>query len=205
MNLWLKPAVAILLLTAPSLATAADYKIDPDHTHAQFTARHMMVTTVRGEFRNVSGTVQLDEKDVTKSKVEATIDATTVNTRVADRDTHLKSEDFLHVEKYPKITFKSKSIKAGGSGSLQVKGDLTIRGVTKEVVLNVEGLSADQKDPWGGIKRGATASTKINRKDFGLTWNKQLEAGGVLVSDEVAIVIDIQLDKVQPSGQATNK
>lgn len=205
MNLWLKPAIATVLLSVPSLAVAADYTLDPDHTNAQFSARHMMVTTVRGEFRNVSGTIHLDEKDVTKSKVEATIDATTVNTRVADRDTHLKSQDFLYVEKNPTITFKSKSVKSAGAGKLQVKGDLTIRGTTKEVVLDVEGPSPEYKDPWGTTKRGATATTKINRKDFGLTWNKSLEAGGVLVGDEVSIVIDIQMDKVETPPQATTK
>jgi polyisoprenoid-binding protein YceI len=205
MNSWLKSAIATSLLTVPSLAAAADYTLDPNHTSVQFSARHMMVTNVRGEFKNVSGTVSLDEKDVTKSKVEATIDATTVNTRVADRDKHLKSPDFLDVEKHPTITFKSKSVKSAGAGKLQVKGDLTIRGVTKEVVLDMEGPSPEFKDPWGSIKRGATASTKINRKDFGLTWNQKLEAGGVLVGDEVSIVIDIQMAKVQPPPQATTK
>jgi polyisoprenoid-binding protein YceI len=205
MNSWLKSAVATALLAVPSVAAAAEYTIDPAHSAAQFSVRHMMVSNVRGEFTKMSGKVNVDEKDVTKSTVEATIDATSINTRVADRDTHLKSAEFLDTEKHPNITFKSKSVKAAGKGKLKVTGDLTIRGVTKEAVLDVEGLSADAKDPWGSVKRGATATTKINRKDFGLTWNQKLETGGVLVGDEVAIILDIQLEKVQAPPQATTK
>lgn len=204
MNLWLKSVLATLLLTVPSLAFAAEYTLDSDHSRVQFQVRYMMVSSVRGDFGKMTGKVILDEKDVTKSSVDVTIDANSITTRVANRDEHLRSADFFDTAKHPNLTFKSKSVKQAGAGKLKVKGDLTIRGVTKEVTLDVEGPSAEAKDPDGTPRRGALATTKINRKDFGLLWNQKLETGGVLVGDEVSIIIDAQMTKVAPAPSAKN-
>jgi polyisoprenoid-binding protein YceI len=152
-----------------------------------------MVSNVRGEFSGVSGTVVFDAEDSTNSKVEAAIDATMIRTRDSERDQLLKSADFFDVEKFPKITFISKKVVPVGDGEWRVVGDLTIHGVTREVDLDVEGPTPEVKDPWGNIKIGATATTKVNRKDFGLGWNMALEAGGVLVGDEVAIQLELEL------------
>ena len=173
----------------------ATYKIDPAHSKAHFTVRHMMITNVRGAFSGVQGTVVYDPENLSASSVDVTIDTNTINTQEPDRDRHLKSADFLEVEKYPTITFKSKSITKDGSGELQVKGDLTIHGVTKELVMKVEGPTAEAKDPWGNIRIGASGTTKIKRSDFGLTYNAALEAGGVLVGDEVKIELEVSLIK----------
>lgn len=202
MKLSLKPLVATLVLAAPSLAFAAEYEFDLEHTRAQFSVKHMMVANVRGSFSKVTGTANLDEKDITRSTVEAVIDATTVNTNEPKRDEHLRSPDFLDVAKYPTITFKSTKVQKAGKDKLKVSGDLTIHGVTKPAVLEVEGFTSELKDPWGNIKRGGVASTKINRKDFGLVWNKMMEAGGVAVGEEVVITLDLELNKKQaPAAQ----
>jgi len=153
-----------------------------------------MIAKVHGGFEKVSGTLQYDPSDITKASIEASIDAASINTREAQRDGHLKSADFFDVEKYPTLNFKSKKVEKDGE-DLKVTGDLTIHGVTKEVVLEVEGPTAEMKDPYGNIKIGISATTKIKRKDFGLTWNAALEAGGVLVGDDVAISLDIQFAK----------
>jgi polyisoprenoid-binding protein YceI len=176
-------------------AHAAAWEIDSSHSSAQFSVRHLMVSNVRGEFGKVTGTVDFDAKDPSKAKVEATIDAGTINTREQKRDEHLKSPDFFDVAKYPTITFKSKKVVAAGAGKLKVTGDLTIHGVTKEVTLDVEGPAMETKDPWGNQRTGAQATTKINRKDFGLKWNKVLDGGGVAVGDEVTITIDVEMTK----------
>jgi polyisoprenoid-binding protein YceI len=202
MKLSLKSAVAALVLAAPSAAFAAEYVIDSAHSAATFSVKHLMVANVRGAFSNVTGTVNYDEKDVTKSTVEATIDVKTINTNEPKRDEHLRAPDFFDVEKYPTITFKSTKVEPAGEGMLKVTGNLTMRGVTKPVVLDVEGMTQEVKDPWGNSKRGATATTKLNRKDFGLTWNKALEAGGVAVGDDVKIAIDLELNKKQPAPAA---
>jgi len=181
------------LLALASLARASDWTIDPAHTSAQFAVRHMMVSTVRGDFGKVSGTVKLDEKDLTKSSVDATIDASSIDTRVEKRDQHLKSPDFLDVEKYPTITFKSTKVEPGAEGHYNVSGNLTLHGVTKPVTLDVEGSPKPVNDAMGKARLGGMASTKINRKDFGLVWNKALETGGVAVGDEVTITIDVEL------------
>ena len=183
-------AAALLLLTLP--ASAGTWNIDTSHSSVQFAVRHMMVSTVRGEFTKVTGTVELDESDLSKSRIEATIDATTVDTREPKRDAHLKSPDFFDVANNPTIAFKSKSVAKAGAG-FKVTGDLTLRGVTKEVVLDVDPLSDQIKDPGGNLRTGTTARTKINRKDFGVSWNRALDAGGVVVSDEVTITIDVEL------------
>jgi|SRR5271157_1304071 len=168
------------------------YQIDSAHSAAHFSVRHMMISNVRGDFTKVSGTLLLDPDKPANSSVEALIDAASINTREAQRDAHLKSADFFDVEKYPEMAFRSKSVAATGDGELQVKGDLTIHGVTREVTLSVEGPTPEAKDPWGNLRIGATATTRINRKDFGLVWNVALEAGGVLVGEEIKISIDLE-------------
>jgi polyisoprenoid-binding protein YceI len=198
----MKTATTVTLALAGFLvggtALAADWEIDPAHTTAQFSVKHMMITTVRGTFDKVAGNVTLDDKDPTKSNVELTIDASTINTHEPKRDAHLKSPDFFDVAKTPNITFKSTKIDKAGKGKFKVTGDLTMRGVTKPVVLNVEGPTPEVKNPMGKLVRGVVATGKINRKDWGLNWNKALEAGGVLVSDEVQLQVDAEL--VQKPG-----
>lgn len=186
---------AILCLAAPGLLHAAPWEFDPDHTAVHFKVRHLMISSVRGEFEKVSGKIVYDEADVTKSAADITIDAASVNTRSADRDKDLRSPNFLDVAKYPRITFRSKRVEKAGNGTLKMTGDLTIRGVTKEVVLTVDGPTPAIKDPMGNFRVGGQATTKIDRKDFGLLWNKALETGGVMVGDEVEITIDVEIYK----------
>jgi polyisoprenoid-binding protein YceI len=169
----------------------AIYQIDSAHSSAQFTVRHMMISNVRGEFTRLSGSIAYDPDDPANSSVDATIDAASINTRDPQRDAHLKSADFFDVERFPTLTFRGKEIEVR-DGEGKVKGDLTIHGVTREAVLHVEGPTPEAKDPWGNLRIGATAAAKINRKDFGLTWNAALEAGGVLVGEEVKITIDLE-------------
>ena len=188
-------AAAILCLAAPGTLHAAPWEFDPAHTGVHFKVRHLMISSVRGEFENVSGKIVYDEADVTKSSADITIDAVSVNTRVAKRDEDLRSPNFLDVAKYPTIVFKSKRVEKAGDGTLKMTGDLTIRGVTKEVVLTVDGPTPAIKDPWGNFRVGGQATTKVNRKDFGLVWNKTLETGGVMVGDEVEITIDVEIYK----------
>jgi polyisoprenoid-binding protein YceI len=180
-------AAAVLCLVAPGLLHAAPWEFDPDHTGVHFKVRHLMVSSVRGEFEKVTGKIVYDETDVTKSTADITIDTASISTRLAKRDEHLRSPDFLDVAKYPAITFKSKRVEKTGNGTLKMTGDLTIRGVTKEVVLAVEGPTPAIRDPWGFRRVGGQATAKINRKDFGLVWNAAMEAGGVVVGDEVEI------------------
>jgi polyisoprenoid-binding protein YceI len=177
------------------VSRAVTYVIDPSHSTAGFKVRHLMVSNVRGEFSGVAGTVVFDAKDSANSKVEAAIDASMVQTRDSERDQLLKSADFFDVKKFPKITFISKKVAPVGEGEWRVVGDLSMHGVTKEVVLDVEGPTPEVKDPQGNIKIGATATTKLNRKDFGLGWNVALEAGGVLVGDEVAIQLELEMTR----------
>ena len=188
-------AATVLCLIAPGLLHAAPWEFDPAHTGVHFKVRHLMISSVRGEFEKVSGKIVYDEADVTKSTADITIDTGSINTRVVKRDEHLRSPDFLDVAKHPAITFKSKRVDKAGNGTLKMTGDLTIRGVTKEVVLTVEGPTPAIKDPGGNFRVGGHATTKINRKDFGLTWNKPLETGGVGVGDEVEITIDVEIYK----------
>ncbi len=168
------------------------YEIDPTHSSVHFSVRHMMLSNVRGEFTKVSGTIKFDPENPASSSVDVTIDAASINTRDDQRDTHLKSGDFLDAEKFPSLTFHSKQI-APQSGGGKVTGDLTIHGVTREITLDVEGPTAEVKDPWGKQRMGASATTKISRKDFGLVWNAVLETGGVMVGDEVKITIDVEV------------
>ena len=155
----------------------------------------MMISNVKGQFTGVSGSLRLDESDLTRSSVEATIDAASINTGEKDRDTHLRSADFFDIEKFPTLSFKSSKIEQAGDGELAVSGDLTIHGVTRTVVFYVEGPTASAKDPWGNTRVGLSATTEINRKDYGLTWNAALETGGILVGEEVTITLDVQFVK----------
>lgn len=185
----------IIALSLPTLASATIWNIDPDHTNIGFKVRHLMVSNVRGSFNKHTGVVDINDKDITKSKVEVTIDTASINTNVQKRDEHLRSADFFDVAKYPTMTFVSKKVAKAGKNKLKVTGDLTLHGITKEVVLNVEGPTAESKDPYGNIRRGAVANTKINRKDFGLVWNATLETGGVVVGDEVTITLEVEMIK----------
>lgn len=178
-------------LTAPETAVTT-WNIDPVHSVAEFKVKHMMISNVKGQFTGISGTLRLDEEDVTKSRIEATIDASSVSTGDPQRDAHLKSADFFDVEKFPDLRFKSAGIVRQADGQLQVEGNLTIHGVTRQVKFAVEGPTAPGKDPWGNTRIGISASTKIHRKDYGLTWNAALETGGILVGDEVTINLDVQ-------------
>lgn len=183
-----------------STSTAVDtrtttWNIDAVHSVAEFKVKHMMISNVKGQFTGVTGTLVLNESDLASSRVDATIDAASISTRDAQRDAHLKSADFFDVEKYPTLTFKSTRISRVGEGELAVSGNLTIHGVTREVVFAVEGPTPAAKDPWGNTRLGLSATTKINRKDFGLGWNSALETGGILVGDEVTITLDVQFVK----------
>ncbi len=187
---------AVLLAAVPALALAgtSTWTINPAHSHTGFAVKHLVISTVRGEFGKTTGSVVLDDQDITRSTVEATIDATTINTRVPDRDTHLKSPDFFDVAKYPTLTFKSTKVEKAGDGKLKVTGNLTLHGVTKPITLDVEGPTGEIKDPWGNTRRGLSATAKLNRKDFGLAWSKMVEAGPV-VGDEVSIDLEAELLK----------
>jgi len=186
-------AAGVLCLAAPAIVMAAPWEFDPDHTGVHFKVRHLMVSSVRGEFEKVSGKIVYDEADITKSTADITIDAASINTRVAKRDEHLRNPDFLDAAKHPVITFRSKRVEKSGNGTLKMTGDLTIRGVTKEVALTVEGPTPAIKDPMGNSRVGGQATTKISRKEFGLTWNAALETGGLVVGDEVEITIDVEI------------
>jgi polyisoprenoid-binding protein YceI len=171
------------------------YKIDSAHSSAHFVVRHMMVTNVRGGFRSVNGTVVFDPADPAGSSIEAVIDAASISTLDDQRDAHLRSADFLDVEKFPAITFKSTKVERVGDDEWKAAGDLTIHGVSRPVVLKVEGPTSEEKDPWGNVRIGASAVTKIKRSDFGLTWNAALETGGILVGDDLKIELDVSLVK----------
>ena len=182
-------------MVVSSEAVTTTWNIDPAHSAAQFKVRHMMISNVKGEFTQISGKLELDGTDITKSKVEASIDAATINTRDPQRDAHLRSSDFLDVEKFSILSFKSTQVSKRSDIELAVQGDLTIHGVTHQVVFDVEGPSAPIQDPWGNTRIGLFATTNINRKDFGLTWNSALETGGLLLGDDVAITLDVEFVK----------
>jgi len=185
-------AMTFLLAAGSAWAQPNLWEIDSAHSSAQFTVRHLMISNVRGEFSKLTGSVQLDETDLAKSSVQAVIDATTINTREPQRDAHLKSPDFFNVAQFPTLTFQSRKVIPGEAGKFKLIGDLTMHGVTREVTLEVNGPTPAIKDPWGNQRRGISASTVLNRKDFGLTWNKALETGGVVVGEEVTINIDLE-------------
>jgi polyisoprenoid-binding protein YceI len=180
---------------ATAQAATSTWNIDPVHSVAEFKVKHMMISNVKGQFTTVKGALVRDESDSTKSHVEASIEAASITTRDAQRDAHLKSADFLDVEKFPVLSFKSTRISRSGDGGLTVAGDLTIHGITRNVIFTVDGPTPSAKDPWGNTRLGLSATTKINRKDFGLNWNTALETGGILVGDEVTITLDVQFVK----------
>ena len=179
-------------LAIPQTATTT-WNVDPVHSVAEFKVKHMMISNVKGQFTVVKGSLTLDEADLSNSHVEASLDAASINTRDTQRDAHLKSADFFDVARFPSITFQSSKVVPSGADSYEVVGDLTIHGVTQQVPLTVEEVTPEAKDPWGNMRRGATARTKVNRKDFGLHWNVALEAGGFLVGEEIEITIDVEL------------
>jgi len=183
-------AAAIAL---PASAGTTTYQIDPRHSSAGFGVTHLMLSTVRGEFHGVTGTVVVDDTEIGKSTVNVTIDATSVDTREPDRDKHLKSEAFFDVAKYPTITFQSTKVERNADGTLKVTGNLTIRGVTKTAVLTTTLPKAPIKDPWGLQRTAVSASTKINRQEFGVAWNQKLDSGGVVVGDDVNVTLDVEM------------
>ena len=183
-------------LAIPQTATTTTtWNIDPAHSVVEFKVKHMMISNVKGQFAKVTGVLTLDESDLPNSRVDVLIEAGSIETRDAQRDAHLKSADFLHVEKFPALSFKSTRIGLVREGELSVEGNLTIRGVTRKVLFSVEGPTPPAKDPWGNTRVAVLATTKINRKDFGLTWNAALETGGILVGEEVTITLDVQFVK----------
>jgi polyisoprenoid-binding protein YceI len=181
----------IAALQVPAAPTT--WQIDPKHSSAQFSVKHLMISTVRGEFHGLDGVIYFDDNDISKSTVNVTIDANSVDTREPDRDKHLKSPDFFDTTKYPTITFKSTKVEQISADKLKVTGDLTIHGVTRSVVLEVERPTAAIKDPWGMQRSAVSATTRINRQDFGVKWNQTLDSGGVAVSDDVKITLDVEM------------
>lgn len=180
------------MTTTATPTKTTTWTIDPAHSVAEFKVKHMMISNVKGEFSGISGKLTLDTEDLTHSSIEAAIDAATVNTREPQRDTHLKSADFFDVAQYPTLSFRSTKVVRMGEDTLAVSGELTMHGITRNVTFAVEGPSAPGKDPWGNQRIGLSATAKVSRKDFGLTWNAALETGGVLVGDEVTITLDVQ-------------
>lgn len=171
------------------------YQIDPMHSSAHFTVRHMMITNVHGTFGGVTGAVVYDADNPSETTVQATVDAKTLSTQDANRDVHVKGADFLDTEQFPSFSFVSTRVESSGSGVTKVAGDLTLRGVTRQVTLDVDGPTPEGKDPWGNLRSGASAAMKIKRSDFGLTWNAALETGGVVVGDDVKIDLDLSMIK----------
>ena len=197
MKRYITPMTALFVLVIPVFAYAITWEMDLAHSSFQFKVRHLTVSNVKGDFSKSRGVVMIDDKDITKLKVEVTIDATSVNTGNAQRDEHLRGPDFFDVTKYPTITFVSRKVIKADGDRLRVMGDLTMRGVTREATVDVEGPTPEVKDPWGNFRRGATATTKVNRRDFGLTWNKVLDSGGLVVGDEVNIYVEVELVRKQ--------
>ena len=192
----MKHALLSIGLLISNQSLAAQWTFDESHSAATFTVKHMMVTNVMGQVKGIKGTIDIDDKDLTKSKVDVTLDIATINTQNEKRDNHLRSPDFFDTQKFPVIKFVSTKVVKTADG-LKVTGDLTIRGTTKQVDLNVDGPTAEVKDPWGKKKRGFSATTKINRKDFGVSWNKTLDGGGIMVGDDVKISIDAELEEAK--------
>ena len=180
--------------TAPVAGTKTAWKLDPSHSSVEFSAKHLMITTVKGRITDIEGIIYTDEKDLKNSSVEATLKAVSLDTRTDQRDQHLRSADFLDVEKFPEIRFRSTRIH-GDKQSFKLTGDLTIRDVTKPITLDVE-FEGETKDPWGGQRLGFSANGKIDRREFGLTWNQALEAGGVVVGNDIKISLEVQAVKV---------
>jgi polyisoprenoid-binding protein YceI len=182
-------------LLAPLNVLAATYSLDPAHTTIGFKVKHLMIANVKGVFEKFKGTVVIDESDITKSKVNVSIEMASINSNIAKRDEHLRSGDFFDVAKFPVMTFDSTKVERAGADTLKVTGNLTIKGVTKQVILTVDGPSGEMKSPQRVVKRGASAVATINRQDFGVSWNTKLDAGAVVVGDEVQISIEAEFDK----------
>ncbi len=183
---------ALVLFSVPH-AAAGTWTIDSGHSSAEFKVRHLAVSNVTGRFGNVTGTIVYEESDPSKSSVEASIEVATLDTENEDRDKHLKSPDFFDAENHTAIIFKSTKVEKAGEGKLKVTGDLTIRGVTRQVTLAVDGPVPPVKDPWGNTKSGASASTTIDRQEFGVAWSRVMEGGGLVVGNEVAITLEVEL------------
>ena len=179
---------------APAIGTKTTWKLDPSHTLVEFSAKHLMITTVKGRITDVEGTIVSDERDPKNSSVEATLKAVSIDTRTEQRDQHLRSADFLNTEQFPEIKFRSTRIE-GGQESFKLTGDLTIRDVTRPITLDVQ-FEGQQKDPWGGERIGFSGTGKIDRRDFGLTWNLALETGGVVVGNDIKISLEVEAVKV---------
>ena len=195
MKRYISLIVVFLVSTLVVFTYASPWQMDPDHSSFQFKIRHLTVSNVKGDFNKSRGTVTIDDRDIPNLKVEITIDAASVNTGHAKRDEHLRGPDFFDVTKYPSITFLSKKVMRVDTNKLKVVGDLTIHGVTKEITVDVEGPTPEVKDLGGNFRRGATATTKISRRDFGIVWNRVLDTGGLLVGDEVDIYVEVELIK----------
>jgi polyisoprenoid-binding protein YceI len=191
--------LVLVMLLVPAAVSASTWNIDPDHSSIQFKVSHLGLVDVKGIFRKYQGTVTLDEKDIAKSSVNVTIEAASVDTGVEKRDEHLKTDDFFGAAKHPTITFVSKKVTPASKGKLKVTGNLTIYGVTKEVVLDVTGPTKELKDPWENIRRGLSATTTVNRKDFGLTYNKILDNGIMAIGNKVTISLEVELIKAKDS------
>jgi polyisoprenoid-binding protein YceI len=181
-----------LAMGMPLIAGAASYQLDADHSSIQFKIRHLTVSNVTGTFNKFKGSASVEGEDLATLKVEVAIDAASVDTGHEKRDEHLRNADFLDVAKYPTITFISKKIVKAEPGKLRITGDLTLHGVTREITVDLEGPTPEVKDPWGNFRRGATGTAKIDRRDFGITWNKALDTGGLVVGNEVGIQVDIE-------------
>ncbi len=184
--------LACLTLVIPAIAGAVTYQMDPVHSNIQFKIRHLTVSNVTGTFNKIKGSATMEGEDPSTLKVDVTIEAASVDTGNEKRDQHLRTPDFLDVAKYPTITFVSKKVMKGDPGKLKITGDLTIHGVTREITVDLEGPTSEVKDPWGGFRRGATATARIDRRDFGITWNTALDSGGMLVGNEVTIYVDVE-------------
>ena len=187
----------LLAAVSPTTAFASSWVIDQAHSEVGFKVKHLMVSNVRGRFTTFEGKLDLNDKDFSKSKVSVSIDVGSIDTGNEKRDGHLKSPEFFNAAKFPTIRFESTKVTRAGKGALKVLGNLTIHGVTKPVVLKVDGPTAEVKDPWGNVKRGVSATTTISRKAFGLRWNKLTEAGGVVVGDKITIQLEVELNKAK--------
>lgn len=199
-----KSAIALVLGMFVTVGQADVWEVDGSHSNVGFTIKHMMVSKVKGTFKDFKGAFNIDEKDMGKSTAETTVETTSINTDNGDRDKHLRSADFFDVAKFPKMTFKSKKWE-GESKDAKLKGELTLHGVTKEVTLNVTELTAAVKDPFGGTRRGLSANTKLNRKDFGLIWNKSMDAGGLVLGEDVDVTIELELMKPKAPAKKSAK
>ncbi len=184
---------ALVTLTMSTFFSSSTYAIDPAHSSFNFKVRHLTVSNVTGTFGKVKGIAEIDDREITALRVEVTLDASSIDTGHAKRDEHLRGPDFFDVAKYPTLMFVSRKISRIDANKIQVTGELTIRDVTKEVTVDVEGPTPEIKDPGGKMRRGATGTTKINRKDFGITWNRTLDTGGLVVGDEVNISLEVEL------------